>query len=100
MQLDGINRFPYAGNMCERVSVRLDAEPAQKLRTMAREENTTMTAIIRAALWQEWQRVCVEDNKSERGIPKVTSRRKIRGVTSPGGLPPGLDLSDRRKMWE
>ena len=35
--------------------------------------------------------------------PGSTTRpkgRKIRWVTSPGGLPPGLDVSDREKMWD
>ena len=32
--------------------------------------------------------------------PGKKSKRKIRWVTAPGGLPPGLDISSRERMWE
>jgi len=31
---------------------------------------------------------------------KSRSKRKIRWVTGKGGLPPGLDISSRERMWE
>jgi hypothetical protein len=32
--------------------------------------------------------------------PPRRSKRKIRWVTAAGGLPPGLDISSRERMWE
>lgn len=35
------------------------------------------------------------------GKPRVwRRRRKIRWVTTAGGLPEGIDVSNREKMWE
>ncbi len=34
------------------------------------------------------------------GRPPRRSKRKIRWVTAEGGLPPGLDISSRERMWE
>jgi len=42
--------------MEKRISFRLDAELAQKLRAEARERKTTMTAIIKEAIRKEWNR--------------------------------------------
>jgi hypothetical protein len=32
--------------------------------------------------------------------PSRRAKRKIRWVTAEGGLPPGLDISSRERMWE
>jgi hypothetical protein len=32
--------------------------------------------------------------------PPRRAKRKIRWVTAEGGLPPGLDISSRERMWE
>ena len=32
--------------------------------------------------------------------PKPRSKRKIRWVTAKGGLPPGLDVSNRERMYD
>jgi hypothetical protein len=34
------------------------------------------------------------------GAGKTTVRRRIRWVTTAGGLPPGLDVADRRRMHD
>ena len=53
------------------------------------ETRTTLRDIIQRALRQE-----LRQSGSRR-----KRRSRIRWVTLPGGLPPGLDLSDRSKMW-
>jgi hypothetical protein len=55
----------------------------------ALENRTTLRAILERALRQELK-----------SPARATRPRKIRCVTSPGGLPPGVELSDRSKMWE
>jgi predicted transcriptional regulator len=44
--------------MQERISFRLDDADSQKLRKMARDRKTTMTAIVKEALRDQWKRVC------------------------------------------
>jgi len=56
----------------------------------ALENRTTLRQIVERALRQEL-----------RGGKRAARRpRRIRWITSPGGLPPGLDLSDRTEMWD
>jgi hypothetical protein len=57
----------------------------------AAETRVPLRAIFERALKRELARPA--DGKR----PK---RRKIRWLTSPGGLPPGLDVSDRERMWD
>ena len=56
----------------------------------ALENRTTLRQIVERALRRE-----LMGGKTEARRP-----RRIRWITSPGGLPPGLDLSDRAEMWE
>ena len=56
----------------------------------ALETRTTLREILERALRRELRQA---------GRPPRRPRR-IRWVTSAGGLPPGLDLSDRGKMWD
>jgi len=56
----------------------------------ALENRTTLRQIVEHALRQELRGPC-------RPRPRP---RTIRWITSPGGLPPGLDLSDRTEMWK
>ena len=44
-------------DMDNRVSFRLDAETARDLRAEARRRKTTMTAIIKEAIREEWKRL-------------------------------------------
>ena len=57
----------------------------------AAETRTTLRELVERSLRRELQ---TEQNEKPR------KRRKIRWVTSKGGLPPGLDISDREKMHE
>jgi len=56
----------------------------------ALENRTTLRQIVERALRQE-----LRGGKTAARRP-----RRIRWITSPGGLPPGLDLSDRTEMWD
>lgn len=57
----------------------------------AAETRTTLKEILERGLRRELQ---------GDGNQKPKKRRKIRWVTSKGGLPPGLDISSREKMYE
>jgi hypothetical protein len=57
----------------------------------ALETRTTLRDIVERALRREFGRP---------GDRPARARRRIRWVTSPGGLPPDLDVSDRSKMWD
>jgi hypothetical protein len=57
----------------------------------AAETRTTLRALMERSLRRELQG---EKNQEPH------KRRKIRWVTSKGGLPPGLDISSREKMYE
>jgi len=56
----------------------------------ALENRTTLRQIVERALRQELMG----------GKAAARRPRRIRWITSPGGLPPGLDLSDRTEMWD
>jgi hypothetical protein len=57
----------------------------------AAETRTTLRELMERSLRRELQ---AQQNEKPR------KRRKIRWVTSKGGLPPGLDISNREKMHE
>jgi hypothetical protein len=57
----------------------------------AAETRTTLRELMERSLRRELQG---EKNQEPH------KRRKIRWVTSKGGLPPGLDISSREKMYE
>jgi predicted transcriptional regulator len=44
--------------MDNRVSFRVDEETARRLRAEARQRKTTMTAILKEAIREQWKRVC------------------------------------------
>ncbi len=56
----------------------------------ALESRTTLRDILERALRRELRQT----------VGRSTRRPRIRWVTSAGGLPPGLDISDRGKMME
>jgi hypothetical protein len=59
----------------------------------AAETRTTLRKIFERGLRSELRRA--------RGAGRGASRnRRIRWVTAPGGLPPGLDVADRQKMHD
>ena len=49
---------------------------------------------------REMQERALRQELRQAGGRPARRRRRIRWVTSPGGLPPGLDISDRSKMWK
>jgi len=57
----------------------------------AAETRSTVRALVERGLRREIQRP---------SGTKPPARRPIRWVSAPGGLPSGLDLSSREKMWE
>jgi hypothetical protein len=57
----------------------------------AAETRTTLRELVERGLRRELQ---------GDGNQRPRKRRKIRWVTSKGGLPPGLDISSREKMYE
>ena len=46
-------------------------------------------------LWESVLSSALRPNRPPRRV-----KRKIRWVTAKGGLPPGLDISSRERMWE
>lgn len=59
----------------------------------AAESRTTLKKIFERGLRRELQ-------GKQAGKRRNRKRRPIRLVTVPGGLPPGLDISSREKMYE
>ena len=63
-------------------------------------------------LLREWKKKAVEQGKTLKSMwesllreglhspQPERSRRKIRWVTAKGGLPPGLDVSNRERMYD
>jgi hypothetical protein len=49
-------------------------------------------------LKEMWESLLSSALRSDR--PPRRAKRKIRWVTAKGGLPPGLDISSRERMWE
>lgn len=59
----------------------------------AAETRTTLRKILERGLRRELQ-------EQGRARPVRGKRKRIRWVTVPGGPIPGVDISDRLKMWE
>ena len=59
----------------------------------AAEERTTLREILARGLR-------LELSGARRRPPRRSRKRRIRWVTAPGGLPPGLDISDREMMHD
>jgi hypothetical protein len=59
----------------------------------AAEDRLTLREIFERGLRRELQR-------PQPGRPNHRRRRAIRWVTAKGGLPPGLDVSNREKMYD
>jgi hypothetical protein len=57
----------------------------------AAESRTTLREIFDRALRREL---------AEKGRPRRRRPRVIHWVTVPGGLPPGLDIADRERMYD
>jgi hypothetical protein len=74
-----------------RTTVELPDDLLLEAKRKALETGTTLREILERALRREL---------SPAGGRSVHRARRIRWVTSAGGLPPGLDLSDRSKMWD
>lgn len=81
------------GNMaiCMKTTIEIPDHLFLEAKRKALETRTTLREIVERALRRELRRV------GSRGGRRA---RRIRWVTSAGGLPPGLDLSDRGKMWQ
>jgi hypothetical protein len=74
-----------------KTTVELPEDLLLKAKRRALETRTTLRNILERALRQELRQA------SSR---RPRRRPRIRWVTSAGGLPPGLDLSNRSQMWE
>jgi hypothetical protein len=74
-----------------KTTVELPDDLLLEAKRKALEEKTTLRDIVERALRRELK---LAGSRPARRPPR------IRWVTSAGGLPPGLDLSDRGKMWE
>jgi hypothetical protein len=74
-----------------KTTVELPDELLLEAKRRALETRTTLREILERALRKEL--------RPSGGRPARRARR-IPWVTSAGGLPPGLDISDRGKMWE
>jgi hypothetical protein len=74
-----------------KTTVELPEDLLLEAKRKALETRTTLRDILERALRRELR-------QSGRG--KTPRRPRIRWVTSAGGLPPDLDVSDRGKMWD
>jgi hypothetical protein len=74
-----------------KTTVELPDELLIAAKERAAETRTTLRGLVERGLRRELQGGCDE---------KRRKRRKIRWVTVDGGPPPGLDVSDREKMYE
>ena len=74
-----------------KITVELPGDLLLEAKRKALEAGTTLSGIMERALRQEL---------SQAGDRRTRRRPRIRWVTSAGGLPPDLDLSDRSKMWD
>jgi hypothetical protein len=74
-----------------KISVELSEGLLLEAKRKALETRTTLRDILERALRRELR-------KGDGRPPRRP--RRIRWVTSAGGLPPGLDISDRSKMWD
>jgi hypothetical protein len=74
-----------------KTTVELPEDLLLKAKRRALETRTTLRNILERALRQELRQA---------STGRTRRRPRIRWVTSAGGLPPGLDVSNRSKMWE
>ncbi|MGD0220872.1 MAG: CopG family transcriptional regulator [Terriglobia bacterium] len=74
-----------------KTNVQLPEDLLLEAKRKALETRTTLSAILERALRRELRQA---------GGRPTRRPRRIRWVTSAGGLPPGLDISDRSKMWD
>jgi hypothetical protein len=74
-----------------KTTVELPEDLLLEAKRKALETRTTLRAILERALRRE-----LRQSASRR----TRRRPQIRWITSSGGLPPGLDVSDRSKMWD
>ena len=81
------------GNMgsCMKTTVELPEDLLLEAKRKALETRTTLRDILERALRRE-----LRQSASRR----TRRRPRIRWITSAGGLPPGLDVSDRSQMWD
>jgi hypothetical protein len=73
-----------------KITVELPDDLLLEAKRKALETRTTLRDILERALRREL---------GPAGGPPARRPRRIRWVTSAGGLPSGLDVSDRSKMW-
>jgi hypothetical protein len=74
-----------------KTTVELPEDLLLEAKRKALETRTTLRVIMERALRRELRQA---------GSRPPRRPRRIRWVTSAGGLPPGLDVSDRSKMWD
>jgi hypothetical protein len=73
-----------------KTTVELPDDLLLEAKRKALETRTNLREIMERALRRELRQA---------GGPRTRRRRRIRWVTSAGGLPPGLGVSDRSRMW-
>ena len=73
-----------------RTTVELPEDLLREATRRVLETRSTLSTIVERALRRELRQA---------GGRPARRPRRIRWVTSAGGLPPGLDVSDRSKMW-
>lgn len=69
-----------------KTTVEIDDALLRSAKRAAIDRGTTLRAVLEAALRRE--------------LSAPARRRPLKLITAPGGLPPGLELSSRKKMWE
>ncbi|MGA2984894.1 MAG: hypothetical protein ABSG32_13860 [Terriglobia bacterium] len=74
-----------------KTTVELPDDLLLEAKRKALETRTTLREIMERALRRELRQA---------GSRPPRRSGRIRWITSPGGLPPDLDVSDRSKMWD
>jgi len=75
-----------------KTTIELPDDLLMAARRKALETNATLREVVERALRREL--------RPENGRDKGARPRRVRFVTGGKGLPPGLDLSSREKMWD
>jgi hypothetical protein len=90
---NALSKVHKYGNMGNRMktTVELPEDLLLEAKRKALETRTTLRDIFERALRRELRQA---------GGRPAQRPRRIRWVTSAGGLPPDLDVSDRSQMWE
>ena len=70
-----------------KTTVEIDDTLLLAAKRAALDRGTTLRALMEAGL------------RNELAAPR-RRRRPLKIITAPGGLPPGMDITSRRKMWE